>query len=120
MGPVAYRIAHDLKVLPRRLLIEHCPGPRPIIRGPEENTRQALLARDLIRYDWAKAADRTGFPKATTLTELGREVVCIVLGHYADSITASQFRKVIESPSIVSRIEQELAMARQWQAQTLN
>jgi len=120
MSPVAYRIASNLKVLPRRLLIEHCPGPRPIIRGPEENTRQSLLARELIRYDWAPASHHTGFPKATVLTELGREVVCIVLGHDADSLTASQFRKIVESPSIVSRIEQELAIARQWQAERLS
>jgi hypothetical protein len=46
-------------------------------------------------------------------------VVCIVLGHDADSLTASQFRKIVESPSIVSRIEQELAIARQWQAERL-
>jgi len=120
MNPVAYRIASHLKVLPRRFLIEHANGPRPVIRGPEEMTRRCLLGMELIRYDWAPAAHRTGFPKATVLTELGREVVCIVLGHDADSITASQFRKIIESPSIVSRIEQELAIARQWQAQTLN
>ena len=83
-------------------------------------TRRCLLGMELIRYDWAPASHHTGFPKATVLTELGREVACIILGHWADNLTARAFRKIIESPSIVSRIEQELSMARPWQAQTLN
>lgn len=82
-------------------------------------TRRSLLAQELIRYDWAPSSHHTGFPKATVLTEIGREVVCIILGHYADNLTARTFRKIIESPSIVSRIEQELAIARQWQAERL-
>jgi hypothetical protein len=104
-------MVNELKVSLRNLLIEHATGPQPIIRGPEEHSRAALLRRELIRYEWQNGVAASAFPKATALTELGREVVCIILGDYADQIVASQkfLERLARKPKPVFNREVALA-----------
>jgi hypothetical protein len=67
------------------MLIRHIDGYCPVILDKEESpTRIALLRRKLLCYPgWACVTSR---PCVTALTELGKEVICIVLGRYADHL----------------------------------
>ena len=103
--------AADLATKPRELLVEHVKGFVPLVRGPLEITRGALLRRGLVRYKYSGSTSR--FPVATVLTEEGREVVCVILGQYADSlIAAADFLERVASPPIVVGLERELALAK--------
>jgi hypothetical protein len=68
----------------RDSLIDHANGPQPIVIGPDSATRSSLIARGLLRYEthnrWKSPTHRT------VLTEFGREVLCMVLGDYADAL----------------------------------
>lgn len=113
MQSPAYRIAGELQVKLRQFLIEHAPRPKPNIVDQNFATRGALLRRGLIRYVHRFADNHAECPHHTELTELGREVVCIILGQYADSIIASrEFLARRQAPTIAP--DQELKLARQW------
>jgi hypothetical protein len=70
--------------LQRDSLVAHIEGPQQIVTGMERFTRQALISRGLLHHDPANMM--TSRPSKTALTELGREVVCIILGDYADAL----------------------------------
>jgi hypothetical protein len=73
-------IANRLSKQQRDCLIQHIDYPQPIKRGPEFQTAFCLMYRNLLRGDYPQ------FPRSTSLTELGREVLCTVLGDYADAL----------------------------------
>lgn len=81
-------ISNKLSACQRAVLIEHVPGRVPInneidpAAALRRSTIQALTSAELIQPD-RKGAMR---PRFTMLTELGREVVCCVLGQYADAL----------------------------------
>ena len=74
--------AHRLSRIQRDLLIEHCVGPQLYIAGSSWGTSILLLMqRGLLK------GDIPGKPHFTELTTLGKQVVCTVLGEYADALT---------------------------------
>jgi hypothetical protein len=77
-------IANVLSKAQRDSLIAHIDHPQPVnCRGPEFVTKLSLLERRLLR---GEHPDMTR-PQYTRLTELGREVVCAILGDYADKLS---------------------------------
>ena len=74
-------IAHGLTKLQRDVLIAHVRGPQLFIAAHKYTpTTIGLMSKGLIHgFGMIK-------PHHTTLTVLGREVVCIVLGDYADRL----------------------------------
>lgn len=82
-------IVKRLSHVQRELLVEHVHGPRPIDyrRGASSaNARKitaCLVDRNLIQPDGP--ANRIK-PKATALTELGREVAAFILAYYAEQL----------------------------------
>ena len=97
----ARTMASNLSAGQRERLIAHIRGPQTIDyrTGPEENLIRravvALLGKGLVRNDTYGGAIR---PKHTLLTELGREVVCHVLGDYADGLVTAG---VLEEPPLI-------------------
>lgn len=73
-------IAHKLTKPQRDLLLEHVDGLVPVKQGLENFVRNALFERRLLRFE------RTLRPQNTILTDLGREVLCALLGSYADAL----------------------------------
>ncbi len=69
----------------RDSLTAHANGPQPIVVGPESSSRSALISRGLVRYDLPGNVP-TRRPHRTALTDLGREVLCVMLGDYADAL----------------------------------
>jgi hypothetical protein len=79
IAPYPKGIALILSRSQRRMLMEHAVGPQQFVTGqPTTPTVRSMLATGLL-----KGKPRL-HPKYTELTVLGREVVCIVLGEYAD------------------------------------
>lgn len=70
--------------LQRNLLIDHIDGPIDVALNNSAlvQTRLALLKTDLLRG----APQGSIRPRRTALTERGRMVLAILLGHYADSL----------------------------------
>jgi hypothetical protein len=88
-------IANQLSRQQRDCLILHLDNPQSIKRGPEFTTAYSLMYRDLLR------GDAPNFPRFTLLTELGREVLCAVLGDYADALVRAEIIAVEElQPSV--------------------
>ena len=104
-------IANKLSKQQRDFLIDHIDGPHPISQGYETFVRNALEARGLVCFDLPQSLR----PKTTIITELGREIVCAILGDYADALVRSG---VIEkAPPIElewSPPLQETNLAREW------
>lgn len=99
----ARSIASRMPKAQRDLLIAHIDGPQPLTIGHESMVRNALLARDLLRFN-----DRTAFrPKTTHLTDTGREVLCIILGDYADALVRAG--ALDEAPTIVLKRSPKIA-----------
>lgn len=92
MTPHGY--SRELTSLQRDYLIDHACGPRPIIVSEDFKSRNALLSRGLIRTPAHSAR-----PTYTELTELGRKVLCCVLGAYADALVRAE--QLLEAPQIV-------------------
>jgi hypothetical protein len=78
--PYAPGIAHRLSRKQREMLIRHVAGSQPFIIGTETPTVQSLMGLRLLK------GDRQINHRNTALTYLGREVVCVVLGEYADAL----------------------------------
>lgn len=101
---VAAGIAHR----GREYLISHVNGPRPIINGYRETTRRSLVNNKILQY-WPPNTTR---PKETRLTEFGRQIVCIVLGNYADALTeAKDFLEKLSAPPIIPD-DREMVLAK--------
>ena len=86
-------IARSLSNNQRNTLIDHVLGPQQFYarqyEQPERNirqTKQSLLNYKLLRPTPGKEASVR--PPELMLTELGREVVCFVLGEWADKLVA--------------------------------
>lgn len=119
MTPAQHR-AIDMPHQMRELLMEHAAGPSPIRRNgnergcDQERTRQGLMRRNLVRY--VNLQNPSSLPPThTILTEDGREVVCIVLGHYVDAILRSRafLEKMEAKPaSNAAQSSRELALAK--------
>lgn len=81
-------IANKLSACQRAVLIEHVPAKMPV--SNEIDAAAALRRSTLAALTGAGLVclDRKGTmrPRFTMLTELGREVVCCVLGQYADAL----------------------------------
>lgn len=73
-------LSHDM----REKLVAHAAGPRQLVVGCR--TTKALQGRGLIRYPSRNKIT----PSETMLTEQGRQVVCVILGQYADALTAAK------------------------------
>jgi hypothetical protein len=71
------------------MMINHIDGYCPVVLNRDESpTRVALIKRRLLCYPgWACSGSR---PVVTALTELGKEVICIVLGWRADQLYRRQ------------------------------
>lgn len=79
----ARSLANGLLKPSRDLLLAHLDGqPRPLAIGPESYSRNALVDRRLLRFD----DNHSLKPHSTIITELGREVLCTILGDYADAL----------------------------------
>ena len=78
--PYAPGIARRLSRSQRNILINHVMGEQPFIVGPETATVQSLMTLKLLK------GDKTLNPKNTSLSYLGREVVCVVLAEYAEAL----------------------------------
>jgi hypothetical protein len=79
----ADHIAFNLSGSQREFLIEHCCAPVPVVRHSHINgTRSSLVNLGLIRF--------CNGTQNTELTDLGREVACILLGHYADALVKAE------------------------------
>ena len=92
-------ISFPLSMTQAEFLVDHIDTVRPITTNALESaTRNALLARSLIRYchNLEGANSAFGAPKGTVLTDKGREVVCAVLAHYADQLVRA---RVIDEPN---------------------
>ena len=82
-------LANKLSTIQRNCLVEHAPGPQPFRAYQSDKfghrarqTKQSLLDLKLLRRtDCENIAIR---PTELQLTESGREVVCHILGQYAD------------------------------------
>ena len=78
-------IARLLSNIQRNCLIEHVPGPQPFHISKARQTKQSL-------FDFKLLGTPGGIPNARPtelrLTELGREVACIILGQYADALVS--------------------------------
>ena len=120
-------MARSMPKAQRDLLIRHINGPRPLAIGPEIYTRNALVLRNLLRFDNPQNLR----PRATLLTDLGRETVCIILGDYADALVRAgvleSVRPIVlkklpkvEGPDLFGPVvatEQESAFAFAWRAE---
>jgi hypothetical protein len=76
-------IADRLSLMQWEYLTDHVDGSRIVVRNAgEEPTRQSLLVRKLIRNAPASSLR----PTHTTITELGRGVMAVILGRMADKL----------------------------------
>ena len=99
----ARRMASQLSVGPRHLLILHIDKKLPLDRKKNTQARNTLLNRELIKYTQVNGAASTEFPTHTALTEIGRATVCAVLAEYAEAIVnAGDFLDRMASPPIAA------------------
>jgi hypothetical protein len=85
----ARTIANQLSKQQRNCLMRHFENPQPVKRGPEFATAQSLMYRNLLR------GDTENCPRFTSMTELGHEVHCYVLGDCAEELISAA--KAIEA-----------------------
>ncbi len=82
-------IARHLSPAQRQCLIAHIDKPQPlVIKDAESNglykTKMVLCEKQLLC-----PTDNSPRPKSLRMTRLGREIVCHVLGEYADFLMAA-------------------------------
>ncbi len=120
-------MARSMPKAQRDLLLRHIDGPQLLAIGPETYTRNALVLRNLLRFDNPNNLR----PHATLITDLGRETVCIILSDYADALVRAGvlenvqpivLKKLpkVEGPDLfgpVAATEQESALAFVWRAE---
>lgn len=98
-------IHFPISMVQAEFLIDHIDAVRPITANSlEASTRNSMLARKLIRF-----TDGIINPKGTVLTDKGREVVCAILGHYADQLVRT--RVLTERVNIQKMTEEEIRAA---------
>jgi len=83
----ARSIARSLSNIQRSSLVEHAPGPQRYFTDTDRKTKQSLVDAGLLRP--TARENQAKFPPELVLSELGREVVCFILGDYADALVAS-------------------------------
>lgn len=107
----AHYKARDLQVLMREVLIDHANEKQPFLRtNPRHPSTVGLIRRGLLR---------TTTPAThTELTMDGKEVVCIILGHYADAIikTRAFLEKINFDKSLHAAQRPELELAKMMSA----
>ena len=81
-------IARNLTIIQRNCLIAHVNGPQPFLTNDARPTKRSLIEYGLLRAPCG-GQPRVSRPKELVLSELGREVVCIVLGQYAEALIAA-------------------------------
>ena len=81
---IAQRIANKLSQIQRHRLMEYVGGAQNI--ALHQQTDRSLRDYNLLRP--ATSAINNPRPPTLMLSELGREVVCFVLGQYADALHA--------------------------------
>ena len=80
-------IARLLSNIQRNCLIDHVPGPQPFHADTARQTKVCLVDLKLLgQLDGMR--NEAARPAELKLTELGREVVCIILGQYADALVS--------------------------------
>ena len=100
-------ISFPLSMTQAEFLVSHVDCVRPITTNSLEiSTMNSMLHRGLIRY----SESFTSRPKGTVLTDKGREIVCAVLGHYADQLVRA--RLLAEKPQFIPKNYRELAEAK--------
>lgn len=117
-------IINKLSKPQRDSLMAHADGPQPIVVSPEILTRSALIDRGLIRYVIPGGVP-TARPHRTALTEIGREVLCVMLGDLADTLARNALQEPAEiklkrPPKVTHHprgIEAEHDLARDWKSE---
>lgn len=101
-------IARKLSKAAAELLLEHVDGTAfvdALIRSTDTpRVRLGLIAGRLLRY--TQYGPR---PRATTITEDGRAVLCFVLADYADALTAAGYAVAPARPSAITETARALA-----------
>ena len=92
-------IASHLSTVQRDCLVEHAPGPQPFPVDTTRKTRQVLIDNELLCPYRTRDTSR---PAQLRLTELGREVACVILGAEADALTEKQ---LLENTTVVPQKE---------------
>lgn len=103
----ALKYANELSDMAQILLKQHIEARVPINRRTETSQRRTLLAREFIAYTQKKGCASTPFPTHTRITELGRAVVCALLGAESDAISTNpsfiEDMAAVRSPPVAPR-----------------
>ncbi len=87
-------IANKLSMIQRNRLMEYVAGAQAI--ALHQQTDNSLREAGLLRpYTSAPGGNSNPRPKHLMLTELGREVVCHILGQYADALHACGLTEMV-------------------------
>ena len=98
------RIANHLTKTQRDCLIEHVHGPQPFHTNVIRQTKQSLVETRLLRPP--NGENMALRPTELMLSELGREVVCIILGEYADALVACGLTEPLTESQVLAAIEE--------------
>ena len=86
------RLVNRLSAPQRNALIKHALGPMPIDnRISPEGARLRSTIGSLCHIRLLRQAQAAARPTHTVLTDKGREVLCCLLGQYADALVAVGF-----------------------------
>lgn len=87
-NPLSENFVRGLQYRQRDMLVAHVDGAVPIkvAESHVAATRYSLVRLGLLRY-----TDRSVRPRATELTEVGRQALGILLGVYADALVKAGF-----------------------------
>src|SRR5271156_4079611 len=85
--PITTSEVRRLSQRQRDLMIAHIDREVDVIM---KNNHLAPVRNSLMRIGMLKGATQGDRPRATVLTERGRQVVCIILGQCADALMQSQ------------------------------
>lgn len=123
-------IAFNMPKPQRDMLIAHIDGPQPVTTsGHEWSVRNSLHAKGLLAYPVGGPIN----PTTTHITELGREVLCSILGDYADALV--RCGALTENPPIILKhapkiaadepltaaaLDPEAIIAERWRAELAN
>ena len=92
--PLSDYFVRQLTTLQRDMLIDHIDGEIEIVAVHLKNVRNSLIRIGLL----AGSPQYSKRPRATILTEPGRQAVGIILGQYADALVRAG---LLESPIMV-------------------
>lgn len=90
MVEVTDRLLKKLSTVQRAKIVEHVPGPVPIIRTEPHKIKDYLIVEALRRLDLvAMIPKRSNFPTHSELTAAGREAAAKILADCADMLVAA-------------------------------